>query len=53
MKRLIKIILEIETDAHINDIHNAVNIGLNDAFPDNGITDERVNADVFELKVEL
>ena len=52
MKRLIKIYIEIDTDASINDIHNAVNIGLNDAFPDNGISDDRVNAEVFELKSE-
>lgn len=52
MKKLIKIIVEIETEASLNDIHNAVNIGLNDAFPDNGITNDRVYADVYQSKVE-
>ena len=49
MKRTIKILVEIETEASINDIHNAVNIGLNDAFPDNGITTDHVNAAVYEI----
>lgn len=52
MKKLIKITVEIETEASLNDIHNAVNIGLNDSFPDNGITSDRVHADVYELKTE-
>lgn len=48
MKKLIKIILEVETEASLNDIHNAVNIGLNDSFPDNDITNDKVYADVYE-----
>ena len=45
----IKITVEIETEASLNEIHNAVNIGLNDAFPDNGITSDRVYAEVYEI----
>jgi len=50
MKKQIRITVEIETEASLNDIHNAVNIGLNDSFPDNDITSDRVYADVYELK---
>lgn len=48
MKKTITVVFEVETEASLNDIHNAVNIGLNEAFPDNGITYDRVYADVFE-----
>jgi hypothetical protein len=48
MKKVITVIFEVETEASINDVHNAVNIGLNDSFPDNDITSDRVYADVYE-----
>lgn len=42
--------IEVETNASVGEIHNAVNIGVNDAFPDNDITNDRVFVNLIEIQ---
>ena len=41
--------IEINTNASLSEIHNAINIGLNDSFPDNGITDVNIYTEIIEF----